>query len=139
MTTLESTPFSLQAPLASVNGETTETTYPSYRTLPKITPVSVEDTVVVSNRPEESFTRVPWASITLNSGLQIDEVVRADILCSRAFNNLEVAEGRKFDGEVLQCLGRLVDEKDVKHDIELVNLIKLVKAGGTEETWRTLT
>lgn len=60
---------------------------------------------------------------TLDGRLDVDKVVWANILRRRAFDNLEVAQRRKLNREILQRLGRLVDQKHVENNVELVNLL----------------
>lgn len=52
--------------------------------------------------------------------LYVVEVVGVEGLVCWFFNYFEVIESGKFNWEVLECVGCLVDEEDVKNDVELV-------------------
>lgn len=61
-------------------------------------------------------------SLAFDGCLNVNEVVRANVLSGWSFHDLEVTKSRKFNRQVLKRLGRLIDEKDIEHNIELVNL-----------------
>lgn len=58
----------------------------------------------------------------LDGRLEVDEIVRANILCRWSLNNLEVTEGCKLYCKILQCLGCLVDKQNIENDVKLMNL-----------------
>lgn len=50
------------------------------------------------------------------------ERMRAKRVRRRPLDELEVTEGGEFDREVLERLGRLIDDEDVEEDVELVDV-----------------
>jgi HD-GYP domain-containing protein (c-di-GMP phosphodiesterase class II) len=48
--------------------------------------------------------------------------VGPNVLRWRSLNNLKITKGCKFDCEVLQCFGRLVDKQYIKYNVELMDL-----------------
>lgn len=92
---------------------------------PKMTPVSVDETSQVS---VSSSSQHRHNSPTLDRRLDVDEVVRTDILRRRPFDYLEIAQCRKFNCKVLQRLGRLVHKKHVEYNVKLMDLQVLAHA-----------
>jgi len=82
--------------------------------------VGVDALFALVQNVAEDDTRVSRRN--LDGCLDVDKVVRADVLRWWALNNLEVTKCCKLDCEILQCLGRLVHEKHVKHNVKLVHL-----------------
>lgn len=92
---------------------------------PKMTPVSVDETNPVS---VSSSSQHCHNSLTLDRRLNVDKVMRADILRRGPFDYLEIAQCRKFNCKILQCLGRLVYKKHVEYNVKLMDLQTLAYA-----------
>lgn len=88
--------------------------------------IGVDSLLALVQYVAENDTRVGRRN--LDGCLDVDKVVRADILRWWALYNLEVAKRCKLDGEILQCLCRLVDEEHVKHNVKLMHLKILARS-----------
>jgi hypothetical protein len=94
---------------------------PSQRIVPKITPVSVEETWVCCYTCH--WKRVAQ-SPNLDRRLDALEVVGRDGIDSRPLHDLQIAQHSEVQAEVLQRVGRLVDEQYIWEDL---------REGGTAE------
>ena len=73
--------------------------------LPKMTPVSVEETFEESLAVKDEKWKI---SPNLDCGLDALETVRRDSICRWALDEFEIAQGGKVQAQVLQRVGGLV-------------------------------
>lgn len=57
-----------------------------------------------------------------DGGLDVDEVVRPDVLCWWALDNFKISQRRKLNCQILQCFCSLVDQEYVKNNVKLMDL-----------------
>ncbi len=81
---------------------------PSHKILPKITPVSVEETWNQSDQPET--LRI---GTDLDGGLDALEAMGSNRMHRRSFDNLEIAESGEVQAKILKSVRSLVDQKDI--------------------------
>ena len=54
-----------------------------------------------------------WWTAYLDGSFDTLEPMRGDSIHRRSFDDLEVTQSREIEAEVLECVGRLVDEEDI--------------------------
>jgi hypothetical protein len=99
--------------------------WPSQRIVPKMTPVSVDDTCVRRGQCQVYAGKM-LIETHLDGRLDALKVVRGDRVRDRALNNLQVTKYGKVQAEVLQCVGRLVDEEYIWGTVSVRLLSKLL-------------
>jgi len=94
--------------------------------LPKMTPVSVDETYGASKGERVNFALAKRSERSvkthLDGSLDALEAMRTKSMGRWPFDELEVSEGGELDGEVLERLVGLIDDEDIEEDVELVDV-----------------